>query len=276
MLGGIVGDYVGSVWEYKEWNGTDELINGKNFITDDSLVLLATMQTLIKYYDDYKFHNVSLFGDVASFYKQCLLEVFKENPHAGWGNWFSDWVQGNSEDKPKSIGNGFMPRLILLDKFTPSGLKLLAWQYDSDVVISFKLKLYGFDLEALDCDYFEGMRECIEDMYWFHKHRRFDDTYFGCINRLMCVFYNMILNYEQDIISAIYVNGDSDTFACTIGTYLELYMKNGTKEVVDYMNKYDITLDKLFAGNQKYIKIVKEFYKLYFPEAYIELDMENL
>lgn len=270
MLGGIVGDYVGSVWEYKEWNGTDELINGKNFITDDSLVLLATMQTLIKYYDNYRFHNVRSFYFVEEYYQKCLLEVFKENLNISWGNYFIDWVQGYDKDKSKSIGNGFMARYMLLEKFSHNGSycfnKLINIQYDSKVIDDFMPRLRK---ELLSQD------KKNDELKWFHEHRRFDDTYFGCINRLMCVFDNIKLDYEKDITNAIYVNGDSDTFACIVGTYLELFMKNGTKEVVDYMNKYDITLDKLFAGNQKYIGIVKEFYKLYFLEAYIKLDIEN-
>lgn len=296
MLGGIVGDYVGSVWEYKKWNGTDELINGKNFITDDSLVLLATMKTLIKYHDDYRFHHVSSFDFVKQDYKRYLLDMFKENLNISWGNYFIDWVQGYDKNKPKSIGNGFMARYMLLENFSHNGSycfnKLINIQYDSKVVNDFMLRLRE---ELLSQDTNKN------ELKWFHEHRRFDDSYFGCVNRLMCVFNNINLNYEKDIAKAIYVNGDSDTFACIVGTFVELFMNtvkeraicpfqfsntiakchsndkyNGTKEVIEYMNKHDITLNKLFNNNQEYVQIVKYFYMLYFPEAYEMLDMESL
>lgn len=97
MLGAIVGDIVGSVYEFQNTKTTDfELfLNGKSRFTDDTVMTLAVAKWLLTD----KEHSPS--GLVES-----MQELGRKYPDAGYGGSFMHWIWSDTPRPYGSWGNG--------------------------------------------------------------------------------------------------------------------------------------------------------------------------
>lgn len=107
MIGGIIGDFVGSVFEERKAKGNpfrtynlEEkfMFSHLSRITDDSILLTATAECLLDDSDDFE-----------SYYKKWAHRY----PDAGYGPGFSLWLSGDS-DEYTSFGNGAAARAGVL------------------------------------------------------------------------------------------------------------------------------------------------------------------
>ena len=114
MLGAIIGDMVGSLYEFhpiktKEFN----IFNNRMSMTDDSLLTIAVAETLLKHYPiDYKDKSLkAIQKDLVN----AFVKTWEEYPQAGFGGMFYRWCQYASltgEAKPyNSFGNGSAMRI---------------------------------------------------------------------------------------------------------------------------------------------------------------------
>jgi len=102
MIGAVIGDIVGSRFEFIESDG-----RGKNFAlftrgcrpTDDTFMTVAVAQALILCKGDY--------SSLADKTINCMRSVAKAHPNTGWGEKFYHWLfDGNSSAPINSYGNG--------------------------------------------------------------------------------------------------------------------------------------------------------------------------
>jgi len=115
MLGAIIGDIVGSIYEFDNYKAKDfqPFIHPKAFITDDTVCTIAVADILL--------HD----GDPAVTLKDWCRRFWHIG---GWGGRFADWVQGDSLAPYGSFGNGAAMRV------SPAGL--LANSADEAIALS--------------------------------------------------------------------------------------------------------------------------------------------
>lgn len=98
MLGAIIGDIVGSRWEFRPTNDYNfEWLSERNDITDDSICTIAIADALLKDKD---------YGE--SLQEWCSHYPF---PKGGYGNSFARWVFSNDPKPYNSFGNGAAMRV---------------------------------------------------------------------------------------------------------------------------------------------------------------------
>ena len=102
MLGAIIGDIVGSRFEFMESDNRGKnfaLFTGECRATDDSLMTLAVAQALYLCKGDY--------STLADKCINCMRSVAREHPKTGWGGKFFKWLFVSESSSPiNSFGNG--------------------------------------------------------------------------------------------------------------------------------------------------------------------------
>lgn len=99
MLGALIGDVVGSQFEFKNFKSKKFILFTNNcHPTDDSLMTLAIAEALLLSHGD---ETV-----LAELTERSMKRIARKHPGVGWGYWFHEWVMGNNPTKPYSLGNG--------------------------------------------------------------------------------------------------------------------------------------------------------------------------
>jgi ADP-ribosylglycohydrolase len=99
MIGAIIGDIVGSRWEFSPTNDYDfELFSEKNGFTDDTICTVAVADALLHGSDDYG---------------KYIHEWCRKYPHpmGGYGGRFAKWVMSDDPRPYGSYGNGAAMRV---------------------------------------------------------------------------------------------------------------------------------------------------------------------
>lgn len=103
MLGAIVGDIVGSIYEFQNTKSTDfDLFTPWTNFTDDTVMTLAVAKWLVE--DE----SHSLQGLV--YYMQ---ELGRKYPNAGYGGNFDAWLYRENPQPYNSWGNGYVNTNIM-------------------------------------------------------------------------------------------------------------------------------------------------------------------
>ena len=98
MLGAIIGDIVGSRWEFNPTNDYNfELFSDENGFTDDTICTVAVADAILRDRD---------FGE--SIHEWCRRYP---HPMGGYGGRFAQWVQSDNPQPYNSFGNGAAMRV---------------------------------------------------------------------------------------------------------------------------------------------------------------------
>lgn len=104
MLGAIVGDVVGSIYEFDNHRSKDfELVTERCFVTDDSIMTLAVCKAVM----EHKRTREPL-GPLTIRYMQ---EIGRPYPYCGYGGRFMDWMYSDEPKPYNSYGNGAAMRV---------------------------------------------------------------------------------------------------------------------------------------------------------------------
>lgn len=96
MLGAIVGDIVGSVYEWRNIHTTEfKLFSRDCFFTDDSVLTIALADAILNAKD----------------YADIMREYYRRYPNAGYGAMFSQWARYDKSLPYNSWGNGAAMRI---------------------------------------------------------------------------------------------------------------------------------------------------------------------
>lgn len=99
MLGAIIGDIIGSRWEFSPTNDYHfEWISAQNDYTDDTLCTVAVADALVHQSDDYGSY----------IHRWCRRHPC---PMGGYGGRFAQWVRSTSPQPYHSFGNGSAMRV---------------------------------------------------------------------------------------------------------------------------------------------------------------------
>lgn len=233
MLGAIIGDTVGSVYEFNNIKTTDfPLFGYRSSYTDDSIMSVAVANWLLT---DPKHGLETLKDSLVDFANKYPC------PMGGYGGMFNKWLFGNGERHPyNSWGNGSAMRASavgwMFDSIEeteraakisaeithnhPEGIKgaqataaaiFMAHNGKSKSEIKdYISKTYGYNLN----------RNCDE----IRKVYDWDSSCQGTVPEAFCAFLDST-DFESAIRLAVSLGGDSDTLACITGGIAEAFYK---------------------------------------------------
>ena len=264
MIGAILGDIVGSIYEFDNIKTKDfELFDKESFFTDDSVMTIAIAEALMQY-KSIDENNIKEF-------KEKLIDIMHEigikYPDCGYGGHFLMWILRNKREPYNSFGNGSAMRVSsvgwyaktleeteLIAKVTaevshnhPEGIKgavatagavfLARKGTTMDEIKKYISKYYTIDFTIDE----------IRPIY------DYDITCQGTVPQAMQAFLESE-NFEDAIRNAISIGGDSDTLAAITGAVAEAYygIPDDLKETaLSYLD--DRLLDITERFEEKYI-----------------------
>lgn len=231
MFGAIVGDIVGSIYEWDNLKSKRfPFFSKKGYFTDDTVFTLAVAKTLMESAEQ----GTSLIGNV----KRNFQTLGRQYPYAGWGSHQMKWIFSEDPKPYRSLGNGAGMRISpvayvgqtlqdvidLSDILTsvthnhPEGIKgaraIAASTYlarttkSKDRIRKFIVDQLGYDLSFT----MDGIR----------PFYRYDVTAPGSTPQAIQAFLESE-SFEDAIRNAISIGGDSDTIAAMTGAIAGAY-----------------------------------------------------
>lgn len=256
MIGAIIGDIVGSRFEFNNHRSKDfELFAEDCFFTDDTTCIIATMRWL----------NASR-NPLPVEYASILRAACAEYPEHSYGGMFGQWLKTRSSGPYNSFGNGSamrVPPVGWLAQSLPEALELAkssavvthdheegikgaqatAWainlardRYNKTAIKRIIEDKFGYNL-GFTCDQ-------IRDTY------EFNETCQETVPQAIVAFLDGH-DFEDCIRNAISVGGDSDTLAAITGAIAEAY----------YGVPVDLVLRALDYLPGSYALTIQSFYK---------------
>lgn len=219
MIGAIIGDIVGSVYEFNNTFDYDfPLFSENGSFTDDTICTIAIADAIIKGND----------------YRQSLLDWCRRypNPMGGYGCSFHQWLLSDNPQPYNSFGNGSAMRV------SPVG-----WAFDDYVkVLEESIKtscpthnheegLNGAKAVAVAIYFIrtgKGIKElnAIRRLFYNRSNIRnvprgcFDETCMGTVPLAFDIIIKST-SFEDSIRKAISYGGDSDTLGAIVGSIAE-------------------------------------------------------
>ena len=223
MIGAIIGDIVGSVYEW-EWIKTKsfEFFNDHGFITDDSVCTAAVADALLNDRDP----------------AQALQDWCRRYPNASYGGSFASWIWMDSPRPYNSFGNGAAMRVspaAYLNRNNDLSAALEASDHVTTVTHNHPEGLKGARATvhaiwlAFQGDSASAIRAAITDAYGYDLTRTVDDIRPGyrfneicqttVPEAITCALESD--SFEDAVRNAISIGGDSDTVAAIAGPLAE-------------------------------------------------------
>ena len=257
MLGAIIGDVVGSLYEFSSSKSKDfELLTPSCHLTDDSLMTIAvgcacvTSDTCDK--ESFQLTLCRLMREIGNMY-----------PNAGYGRGFYEWLTDEDAGAYNSYGNGSAMRVSPV-AWAASNLeeaqRLARWS--AEVTHNHPEGIKGAEAIAI-CIFLarqgkekEEIREYIDTNYYpmdftldeIRPSYRFDVTCQGSVPQgIMCFLESN--DFEDAIRNAVSLGGDGDTIAAMAGAIAEAYYGIPSEleerifdyldeDIIDYYNTY--------------------------------------
>ena len=257
MLGAIIGDIIGSRFEWKNIKTKDfELFNNKCFFTDDSVMTIAVANAILNCEGDYNY---------------LIDEVIKEMryfgnlyPTCGYGSRFSNWLISSNPQPYNSYGNGSAMRVSSVSHVGKC-LEEVKWlsKIVTEVTHNHPEGLKGAEATAVGI-YLAKKGSTIKEIEEYIKANYYDfdftlneirDSYIfnetcqGTVPQAFQAFFESI-SFEDAIRNAISIGGDSDTICAITGSIAEAY----------YGIPEDIKEKALTYLDENLFHIVNDFY----------------
>lgn len=218
MIGAIIGDIIGSTYEFNNtWNYDFELFPSRSSYTDDTICTIAVADAILK--------GVP--------YRDSLLKWCRRypDPKGAYGGMFSQWIMTDNPQPYNSFGNGAAMRVspvgfafdteaetdrqarlsAACSHNHPEGEKGAA----ATAVAIFRLRT-THDKNSIKemLDWYEG--------YPIPRRGAWNGTCQGCVPLALKLFLDSS-GYEDAIRLAVSYGGDSDTLGAIIGGLAEAY-----------------------------------------------------
>lgn len=222
MLGALVGDIIGSTYEWYNTKRTDfELFEKGSRFTDDSVMTLAVAKWLV---EDKEHTSKELI--------RCMQELGRRHPDAGYGGRFIGWLYEEEPQPYNSWGNGAGMRVSpvgLYAKTLEEALELA--EITASVSHNHPEGVKG--AQAIATSVFlckqgkskQEIKEYVEQTFGYNLHRTiaeirprygFDVSCQGSVPEAIIAFLEGN-SFEEVIRLAISLGGDSDTIGAMAG-----------------------------------------------------------
>jgi ADP-ribosylglycohydrolase len=257
MIGAIIGDVVGSVYEWHNVKTTDfPLFSRFTRFTDDTVLTVAVANaTLLKGSGDSRWSFIN--ADKRRYAEQIKIYA-KRYPDAGYGGRFEEWVKSGSYRPYHSYGNGSAMRVSpvayafdTLDEVLVEAKKSAAVTHNHREGIKGAQAVAGAVFLARMGRSKEEIKEWVESACKYNVSQRLDDirpnyqfdsSCQGSVPQAIIAFLESE-HFEDAIRKAISLGGDSDTIASISGAIAEAFYKEIPK---DLWNNVRLKLDPSF------------------------------
>lgn len=279
MLGAIIGDIVGSRFEFNNLKSKEfELFTNECKFTDDTVMTLAVAKGLVEFYEQ----PLNLLGErqvPMDFYVfKNMQEMGKKYPNRGYGVMFKQWLHSKMPMPYNSFGNGSAMRI------SPVG-ELYSAEYLNNVGLNVAKRV-----STITHNHEEGIKGAqavasaimsaskrnrepmaIKNMirHEFYpqmdesftldnirKDYQFDETCQGSVPQAIECFCEST-SFEDAIRNAISIGGDSDTIACIAGAIAEAYYGVPSKLKFLALRYLDASMKKIIRDFEN-LKLNKE------------------
>lgn len=231
MLGAIIGDIVGSRWEFNPTNDYNfELFSTKNSFTDDTICTVAVADALL--------HGSEDFG-------KYIHSWCRRYPHpmGGYGGRFAQWVHSDNPQPYNSFGNGAAMRVSpvahwydTLDEVLDAAAATAQPSHNHEEGIkgaqtvalaiykAMEFNRFSYQNAALHID--EIIKECLDfsgydiNMPKSAVLNRFDETCQGTVPVALKII-SMATSFEDAIRLAVSLGADADTLGAITGSIAE-------------------------------------------------------
>lgn len=277
MLGAIIGDVVGSVYEFNNIKTKDfPLFVKQSIYTDDTVMTVAVAKALLRSREEKQDFRTILIEEMQLFGKQY--------PNSGYGGMFAQWLTTNNPKPYNSFGNGSAMRVspcgliavelseaLSLAKASaevthnhPEGIKgaqavagaiYLAKNKKTKQEIKDFIELNFYDLDFT----LDGIRQ----------NYHFNETCQETVPQAIVAFLEST-DFEDAIRNAVSIGGDSDTVAAITGSIALAYYRNVDWEdlsVVIPSDKSNIINTVLELLPDDFIQIIDSFNEVCFRRA---------
>ncbi|MBE2895280.1 ADP-ribosylglycohydrolase [Pasteurellaceae bacterium HPA106] len=230
MLGAIVGDIVGSRYEwFNHRSKIFDLFSNECFVTDDSIMTLAIGKALLISRPDYR--------DLAKNAVKCMQTIGRYYPDCGYGDRFYDWIFSDNPQPYNSFGNGAAMRVSAVG-FVAQSLDQAKWLSKQVTAITHNHSEGIKGAEATAVAVFLAktgysiaqIREYIDKYYYpmnftldeIRGPYLFNETCQETVPQALQTFFESV-GFEDAIRNAISIGGDSDTIAAICGGIAQAY-----------------------------------------------------
>jgi len=233
MIGAIIGDIVGSIYEFKPIKTKEfPLFSKKSRFTDDTVLTVAVGKAILEGTD----------------YQKAVHMMGRKYPGAGYGGNFTRWLQSDEPKPYGSWGNGSAMRVSPVG-FAFNNEEEVLEQAERSAVISHNHSegIKGAQATALSI-YFartghskESIRREINKMFSYDLNRKladirpnygFDVSCQGSVPESIICFLESE-SFEDAVRNAVSLGGDSDTMASISGGIAEAYYGPLPKRILD-------------------------------------------
>ena len=230
MLGAIIGDIVGSRFEFNNHKSKDfEFLHPKCFFTDDTVMTLAVGKALVECNENYE--NLSA---QAVYWMRKLGQRYSE---CSYGDRFFKWLMYPNSEPYNSWGNGAAMRVSAcayfacsLDEVKALSAKMTGVSHNHPEGMKGAEATAVATYLALKGKRKEEIRQHITENYYkidftlneVRESYQFDESCQATVPQALEAFFEAE-NYEDAIRNAISIGGDSDTIAAITGAVAEAY-----------------------------------------------------
>lgn len=230
MLGAIIGDTVGSRFEWNNHRSKDfEFLTYQCELTDDSIMTLAVAEAILNSKEDRE--------NLSSLTVRYMQQLGRLYPDAGYGGAFHTWLYTENPQPYGSCGNGAAMRISpvgfsarnleeaksmseAITKVThnhPEGLKGA-----EATAVAIYMAFHGKSIleirDYIDRNYYP-MNFTLDSIRSTYS---FNETCQGTVPQAMMAFFEST-GFEDAIRNAVSIGGDSDTVAAITGGIAEAY-----------------------------------------------------
>jgi ADP-ribosylglycohydrolase len=233
VIGAIIGDIVGSVYEFNNHRSKEfPLFQAKSDFTDDSVLSFATAKVLLDG------------GDYAATYQRFA----RAYPNRGYGGRFGKWMWLKDPKPYYSFGNGSAMRVAPVGfAFADAETTLVEAKRSAEVTHNHPEGIKGAQAVALAIwmarqgEDRDAIRQAIEKQFGYDLSRtcdfirevnKFDETCQGSVPEAITCFLEST-DFEDCIRLSISIGGDSDTIACIAGGIAQAYYREISDWIVE-------------------------------------------
>lgn len=263
MVGAIVGDIIGSYYEYRPYKGEDfPLFPEKSRFTDDTVMTLAVGLGIMQNYQNEEESREEIINN--------MQELGRKYYKAGYGMRFVGWLQRKSRVPYNSFGNGSAMRV-----------SSVAWVYQTMEEVEKFAKISAEvthnhpegikGAQATAAAIFmarqgkskEEIKNFIQNQYAYNLSRtiaeirpayRFNETCQGSVPEAIICFLESN-SFEDAVRKAVSLGGDSDTQAAIAGSIAEAYYQGIPEDILKIaLTKLDTDLLIILQSWQKWLK----------------------
>jgi ADP-ribosylglycohydrolase len=261
LLGSIIGDTIGSIYEFnptKDYNFN--LTNNRMIFTDDSIITIAVA--------DWILHSKSLnHKDLSE--KMRYWGNKYDCPLGGYGGMFSAWLRREEMGPYNSWGNGSAMRVSPVGfAFTTLEETLKIAKISAEITHNHIEGIKGAQATAAAIFLArtgkskEDIRKYISNTFNYNVNQtcneirnsyHFNESCQETVPQSLIAFFDS-KDFEDAIRLTISLGGDADTMGSITGAVAAAYYKEAPKSLVEFV------LDKL---PEEFVRIIEEFEKKY-------------